>query len=76
MDVAGIDWTLELKHIHMYKYTDRDTHTQEGKVVSVNVCTSTTLSNMWARGRKESMASSGMVLAQDWKQMKFRYHFV
>lgn len=54
----------------LYKHTPMDTtnrqanaqtHIQEEKAVSVNVCTSTTLSNMWARGRKDSITSSGVV---------------
>ena len=49
---------------------DRQTgNTQTGRRKQfVNKCTSTTLSNMWARGRKDSMTSSGVVWAQDWRE--------
>lgn len=50
----------------IYKHTPMtttQTNRQEGNTVSVNVYTSTTLSNMWARGRKDSITSSEVVWA-------------
>lgn len=77
MDITGHHWTAMLKHVHRDTQTHeihnqtnirKHRHRQGGKAVSVNVCTSTTLSNMWAKGRKDSMTSSEVVGAQDWRE--------
>lgn len=66
MDITGTHGTASLTQTVM---DATSTDTQEGKknkkTVSVDICTSTTLSNMWARGRKDSMTSSAVVRARD-----------
>ena len=53
--------------IHGHRYTTHiHTHRQGWTAVSVNVCTSTTLSNIWAKGRKEMSTSLELGVSMPW----------